>query len=118
MDMHSGGGAKLDWEYIYIEASEEEAKNIFFNRFKRNPSKVTCTCCGEDYSLSSEESLAALTEFDGWGSKYSFHGEKMTLEEYMADKNNLFIPAHEIKDEERVADIPKQGYVWVGDDDA
>lgn len=64
-DMHSGGGTKLPpYERIYIEASEEEAKVIFWKRFERNPQRVTCTCCGEDYSISSHESLAQLTAFD------------------------------------------------------
>lgn len=54
MDMHSGGGQKLSWAYIYIEAPEKEAAIIFQNRFKRNPHRITCTCCGDDYSLSEE----------------------------------------------------------------
>lgn len=62
--MHSGGGAKEDpYEKIYIEASEEEAKRVFYNRFGHNPERVTCTCCGEDYSIDSHESLAQLTGF-------------------------------------------------------
>lgn len=84
MDMHSGGGAKV-WrrpdgsffdggrftdanegtpiEYIYIEAPEEEAVLIFYNRFGHSPSRVTCTCCGDDYSLSTEPTLARLTAY-------------------------------------------------------
>jgi len=53
MDMHSGGDLKEKWQYIYIEAPEEEAKVIFYNRFGHNPNRVTCTCCGKDYSISS-----------------------------------------------------------------
>lgn len=64
MDMHSGGGTKEPpWEYIYIEAPECEARTIFYNRFGHNPERVTCTCCGGDYSISSGE-LAALTAYD------------------------------------------------------
>lgn len=62
-DMHSGGGLKEKWHYIYIEAPEEKAITIFFNRFGHNPSRVTCTCCGEDYSISSHESLGQLTGY-------------------------------------------------------
>jgi len=65
MDMHSGGGLKeQNYDYIYIEASEEEAKVIFYNRFGHSPDRITCTCCGEDYSIGDDESLAQLTAFD------------------------------------------------------
>jgi len=62
-DMHSGGSQKLDWAHIFIEAPEEEAKVIFYNRFGRNPERVTCTCCGRDYSISEESSLRKATGF-------------------------------------------------------
>lgn len=63
-DMHSGGGLKLPpWHYIYIEAPEDEATVIFCNRFGRHPENVTCQCCGEDYSVKSEETLEQLTGF-------------------------------------------------------
>ena len=62
-DMHSGGGLKLKWQFIYIEAPIEEAKVIFYNRFKRNPERVSCTCCGDDYSISENAYLAQLTGF-------------------------------------------------------
>lgn len=64
MDMHSGGGNKEKWAHIYIEAPEDEARVIFYNRFGHNPERVSCTCCGEDYGISSGESLSQLTGFD------------------------------------------------------
>lgn len=64
MDMHSGGGQKLAWSKILIEAPEKEAELIFQNRFGRNPHRVTCTCCGNDYSLSESDSLEEATAFD------------------------------------------------------
>ena len=64
MDMHSGGGQKEKWAYIYIELPEDEAKVVFYNRFGHNPERVTCTCCGEDYSISSKESLEQLSAYD------------------------------------------------------
>lgn len=64
MDMHSGGRQKLDWAYIYIEAPDDTAKVIFYNRFGRNPERVTCTCCGEDYSISEESSLEQATGYE------------------------------------------------------
>ena len=65
MDMHSGGGTKLPpYQYIYIEAPEKEAEIIFFNRYGRNPHRVTCTCCGEDYSVTESASLREATAFN------------------------------------------------------
>ena len=62
-DMHSGGGQKLDWAKIYIQAPEEEAVVIFSNRFGRDPENVTCNCCGEDYSVSESKTLGEATEY-------------------------------------------------------
>lgn len=62
-DMHSGGGQKEKWARIYIEAPEDEACVIFYNRFGHSPHRVTCTCCGEDYSVSSHEKLEQLTGY-------------------------------------------------------
>jgi hypothetical protein len=64
MDMHSGGGQKLEWSNIYIEAPEDEARAVFYSRFGRDPDNVTCECCGSDYSLSSEETLLQASGFD------------------------------------------------------
>ena len=55
MDMHSGGKCKEEpFEHIYIEAPQEEAELIFFNRYGHNPNRVSCTCCGEDYNISED----------------------------------------------------------------
>lgn len=62
-DMNSGGGPKLEWSMIYIEAPEEEAKSVFFARFGNNPERVSCTCCGDDYSISEYETLEEATAF-------------------------------------------------------
>lgn len=70
MDMHSGGGSKEDFELLFIEAPEDEAKVIFYNRFGHNPERVTCTCCGDDYSISEYETLEEATAYDRglrWG---------------------------------------------------
>ena len=64
MDMHSGGGLKEEWSHIYIEAPEDEATAIFYNRFGHNPSRVSCTCCGDDYSISEHGDIKQLTGFD------------------------------------------------------
>lgn len=58
MDMHSGGDCKLNWEYIYIEATDViDAREYFEKRFGRHPDNVTCETCGEDYSISVADKL-------------------------------------------------------------
>lgn len=65
MDMHSGGGTKEPpYQYIYIEAPEDEACRIFYGRFGHNPERVTCTCCGEDYSISEVGTLEEATAYE------------------------------------------------------
>lgn len=125
MDMHSGGGAKEDWEIILIEAPADEAEIIFYNRFGHSPSRVSCTCCGDDYSISESETLAQATAYDrncayeGDGyyvekprsSKYTTY-ELIPLDQYITQKNVLLIRASDIKPEERIGDVPRQGFVW------
>lgn len=125
-DMHSGGDLKEPpYHFIYIEAPEDEAKLIFQNRFGHNPNRVTRTCCGEDYATSSGK----LTQITGYhrnclnedgrykeevNPERTWNGAYMTLEEYAQKGDVLFIPADEIKPEERVGELEEQGYVWVG----
>lgn len=133
MDMHSGGGLKEAWQYIYIEAPLDEAKVIFYNRFGHNPDRVTCTCCGNDYSISEEPTLEEATAFNRgcafeqnsgeWGGgHYVEHGdpsakwgcyEYRTLDQYMKSDEAHFIFSADIKPEERKGTIPAQGYVWI-----
>ena len=142
-DMHSGGGQKLEWAQIFIEAaSEDEGKIIFYNKFGRNPERVTCTCCGEDYSISTNESLAQITAFNR-GCKYikgssdkrgyyiendeavpegadlnvPWHKKYLTLADYVKSKDVKVIYASQIKPSEKVGSVPAEGYVWAGDDD-
>jgi hypothetical protein len=65
MDMHSGGAQKEDaFAYLLIEAPQNEAEIIFYARFGHNPNRVTCTCCGEDYSIGESDTLAEATAYD------------------------------------------------------
>lgn len=121
-DMHSGGGTKEEpYENIYIEAPENEAIIIFYNRFGHNPQRVTCTCCGDDYSIYEEPTLMQATAFERGAensdqdvpsaSVYSSHGH-VTLDEYVTHPNVLVIRAEDIKPDERIGTVPVQGYVW------
>ncbi len=148
-DMHSGGRQKEQWARIYIEAPEQEARVIFYNRFGHNPERVTCTCCGSDYSTEEGESLLQLSAYhrgcdyayldrngnevgqavawvSGKGMKPGYTSGYVerknpthtwetyrTLEEYMKEDGVLIIYTKDIKPEERVGDIPEQGYVWI-----
>lgn len=126
MDMHSGGGTKeKPYENILIEAPMNEAKVIFYNRFGHSPERVTCTCCGEDYSINETETLEQATAYDR-GCRYdevkrnyveepsgdSF-SEYLTLEKYLKNPDVLVIPKSEIKESECKGEVPTQGYMWV-----
>lgn len=151
MDMHSGGGTKEPpYNHIYIEAPEAEAVVIFYNRFGHSPSRVTCTCCGEDYSTSEAATLESASGYDrgcafayfrpdgteceqdeacvkskgmkkGYTTGYAERPDEpersyrpyITVAEYLAKGEALVIRADEIKPDERIGDVPRQGYVWV-----
>lgn len=124
MDMHSGGPQKEPFAYLHIEAPESEAKVIFYNRFGHNPERVTCTCCGGDYSIGEDISLEQSSAFDRGcmyvGKKYVEKGDPsrkhrpyQTLAEYMERKEVAVIYSADIKPEERVGSVPEEGYVWV-----
>ena len=114
MDMYSGGGSKENgYEYIYIEAPREEAQVIFYNRFGHNPNRVSCTCCGEDYSISEEITLERASAYDRncrWDNTlkvFDLPSAQQTVEEYEAKDSVLIIRVANIKPEERKGDIPE-----------
>lgn len=82
MDMHSGGKLKeKKYKYIYIEAPKEEAIKIFYNRFGHNPDRVSCTCCGEDYSIDEKETLEQVTAFQR-GCRYAYFKDGQEISEH------------------------------------
>lgn len=94
-DMHSGGQLKeAPFKSIYIEAPEDEARMIFYNRFGHSASRVTCRCCGSDY----------------WSIEYDSDGEAHTdIQEAIFYKVPvLIIPAVSIKEEERAGYVPEE----------
>lgn len=117
MDMHSGGSQKEAFAYCYIEAPEGEAKKIFYNRFGHNPERVTCTCCGDDYSISETPTLEEASAYDRhcayedgkWVEKpdcrYSVK-ELIPLSEYVKQPEVLVIYMADIKPEERNGEVP------------
>ena len=114
-DMHSGGDQKLDWSNIYIEAPEAEARSIFYARFKRNPERVTCTCCGEDYAISEHPSLEEATAYQREDTEYHKPtGSGTTLAEYRKRSDVHIIDEEHIVDGERQTSVPDEGYTWSG----
>ena len=114
-DRHSGGGTKEPpYEKIYIEAGKEEAISVFYSRFGHNPNRVSCICCGKDYSIDKNETLEKATEFHR-SSRCMSNNEKpeIPLEEYLAHKDVLVIHAKDILPAERNADVPVQGWQWI-----
>ena len=95
-DMHSGGDPKEKFDKICIEAPRKEAIVIFFNKFGHNPDRVTCTCCGADYSI---------------GEYPDFETTERNVKEYST--RILYITAENIQPEDRQGDVPEQGYVWI-----
>lgn len=119
MDMHSGGDQKENFATCYIEAPEAEARVIFYNRFGHNPDRITCDCCGPDYSYYDYDSLAEASGYDRGCRSVKIDGywtyleegdserswqKYMTLEAYCKLDSVLIIRADEISDEERVGD--------------
>lgn len=126
MDMHSGGSLKEKAQYIYIEAPEAEAVVIFYNRFGHNPNRITCMCCGNDYSITESATLEEATGYER-GRYYNekthsyedkpdtdrYRSSYQSLEQYLKG-GSIFIRQDEIKPEERTGKVPQQGFVWVG----
>jgi hypothetical protein len=125
-DMNSGGSQKEKFDKCYIEAPEEEAKSVFYSRFGHNPERVTCTCCGSDYSISESPSLEQASAYHRgckWDDETRGYVEKsagksyskyMTVEEYIESGHAHVIYAKDIEPHERHVDLPEQGYVWMG----
>jgi hypothetical protein len=66
-DMHSGGDQKEAFGYLLIQAPEEVAIAEFERRYNHDPSRVTCRCCGEDYSISQRSTIYEAVGYHlGW----------------------------------------------------
>jgi hypothetical protein len=123
-DMHSGGGTKESpFAEIYIQAPEAEATIIFYNIFGHNPERVTCTCCGPDYSTSESQDLAKSSghhrncRFDRELGEYVDEAEPgratfIPLAEYIRRPDVLAIFSKDINADWRTGTAPTQGYVW------
>lgn len=94
-DMHSGGGTKVQpYDHIFIQAPEAEAIIIFYNRFGRNPLRVTCTCCGADYVVEEYETPEDIMHVPGC--------------------DVLCIHDSDISPTERIGSVPEEWFDWIG----
>lgn len=109
-DMHSGGSQKEDYAHFFIEADEDEAVSVFYSRFGHSPNRVSCTCCGSDYSVTEYDSLEDATSYQR--GEYTDSDLGVGLGEYLASGEAVVVPADEIADVEREVYVPREGYVW------
>jgi hypothetical protein len=110
-DMHSGGGSKEDYDLIFVELPEEDAVTWFYNRFGHNPNRVSCTCCGNDYSISEEEDFEQVAGYHmGW----HYDSQAFVEEAEFEDRDDVLVVRRgDVKEEELRGEVPEQGYVWV-----
>ena len=98
VDLHSGGKRKEDFRACYIQAPEEEAINIFYNKFGRDPRGLTCFCCGNDYNIDESDTLVEATaSLRGCAKSNSY----ISLEKYKQQTDVVVITDQNIKDEDR-----------------
>lgn len=87
-DMYSGGSCKQKpFDYIYIEAPEDVAREVFILHFGHDPDDVTCDCCGEDYAVEDYDTLEEATAYQRRG----YGKPTESLEDYIARGDVLLI---------------------------
>lgn len=125
-DMHSGGGLKQKpYQHIFIQAEEKAAKIVFYSRFGHDPDRVTCNCCGEDYSITQCSSLSEATAYNRncaystdlkcWieepDTRYNSSAKLISLEDFLNRPDVLVITADTIDPDEYIGAVPKDyGY--------
>lgn len=109
LDMNSGGGSKLEWEEIYIEAPEDIAVRVFAAKFGRQADNVTCACCGEDYSVSQHKSLEEATAYSR-GDTGQGYKKFISLEDFVLDSDFKFVYKEQILPIEEVTPLVRQVY--------
>ena len=100
-DMHSGGDAKTEWEVIVFEAKKKDAIKYANWKWGIHPDNVTCTCCGEDFSVSTYETLDDAVKF-----QLNYSIEKLDI---------FVVPASELEKTRKLwkkHTITRKGYVY------
>lgn len=125
MDMHSGGGCKeYPFEYIYIQYPKDVAERVFYLMFGHNPDRVTCTCCGNDYSVDESKDLKQATGYnrscaynadkklyiESRVSEYSHRRRPMGVKAYCTQENVLVIYKDMVDASNIPHELPLEGY--------
>jgi hypothetical protein len=114
-DQGTDGRRKEKWLMICIEAHHQEAIPYFKKRFGHDPQRVTCQCCGQDYSIHEANTLSEATHYERtmeaqmrwrmntgnthWGMhRINENVEPLTVEEYQKTGELLVIRRFEMED--------------------
>ena len=115
-DMHSGGDLKVSpFDHIYIEASERDAMSVFYARFGFNPHRISCSCCGEDYSVSEYKTFKEASCFQRGDRISKLQPEPTNItsvKDYKKQEDVKVIRAKEIVDTEKSHVLHEEGWVW------
>ena len=63
---------------------------LFKQLFGRDPNYETCSCCGNDYSISESDTLEEASKYHR-EDDYRLKGKKLTVEEYITKDNVLVV---------------------------
>jgi len=64
-DAYADGKLKFkSFEWIIVEGKEKDALALFMDITNVDPKKVTCTCCGQHYSIREHDSVFQATAFE------------------------------------------------------
>ena len=113
-DMSSGVHEKTDWSIIFIQADQEDAIRYANWRWDIHPDNVTCTCCGEDFFVSSGE-LGKIAKFHvtSWSGDESELGWEDVVARARGRDDMLLVFSDEMGDEWKGHSVHHSGYVWL-----
>lgn len=76
-DMHSGGSPKSQFDYIFVEAAEDDARDLVSEALSVDAWGIACDCCGANFSAMEDPTLTEVLEGDDIGGR--------TVDEFLAD---------------------------------
>lgn len=119
-DNHSDGKKKLAQTHIFIEASLEQAKVVFYGRTGVNPDRQSCYCCDQDYDAEEFETLEKATawsrgcvynkETGEFEDRFAWNGVGgyETIEEFVLRDDVLIVRSDEIDPDEALIELPEE----------
>lgn len=95
-DMSSGGTTKVqNYHHIYIELPRRKAIKFFQEEFHRDPRRVSCTCCGQDYTIDEYRTFEEASSYHRNDYDDAF-GDFIPVEEYRDKEYVLVMDAGEV----------------------